>query len=357
MSANQQDLIAQIAAQQLGAPPQAAPQGQPAPQPQGAPAPPQVAAKLNVPDVNTPADTASTAGAPQDAGAKMGDDPILYEVDFGDAKRKLTPAQIKSTFERYRDLNFTHANMKPVLEVAQAIIQQNPGTDPGKLAEYMMAVAKGQQPNPTFGGDKQPQQQPQGSAKPGPQPDIDGDDDDSALAEWEKENAATLPPGYKQMRGSQKQMMQALLQTQQMLQQVLAGTQGVADASRAVNQDARTTQASAIRQRIGVNLDRAQAAAGLPDDAAQDFMVFASERGYTMEDFIDPGLTSKVMQDYANSRNSPEMERMRQIAQRRQAFIGSMGQNAVAPAPAAPAGQDATLEGLINSTMQQRMMK
>ena len=82
---------------------------------------------------------------------------------------------------------------------------------------------------------------------------------------------------------------------------------------------------TAVRQQIANNLDRTQQALGLPDDKADDFMTFFAERGFTQEDFIDPQLTLKVMQDFKNNMDSPEMERMRGIAQRRQSYTGSLG--------------------------------
>ena len=55
---------------------------------------------------------------------------------------------------------------------------------------------------------------------------------------------------------------------------------------------------------------------------AEDFQVFANERGYTQEDFLDPQLRLRVMNDFKNSVHSGEMERLRDISKRRQAFTG-----------------------------------
>ena len=62
---------------------------------------------------------------------------------------------------------------------------------------------------------------------------------------------------------------------------------------------------------------------GLPDDAEDDFFDFAFGRGYTVEDFIDRELTMKVMQDFTNNRSTPEMERLRALNAKRQAFTGA----------------------------------
>jgi len=61
------------------------------------------------------------------------------------------------------------------------------------------------------------------------------------------------------------------------------------------------------------------------------------------------------MQDFKNNMNSPEMERMKNIAQRRQAFTGSLGSTPQATATNAPPEGASTLDNLINKTMSKRM--
>jgi ElaB/YqjD/DUF883 family membrane-anchored ribosome-binding protein len=132
-------------------------------------------------------------------------------------------------------------------------------------------------------------------------------DIDSMLKQWEEENAASLPPGYKDIivggQQSMQQMQQQLDETRQMLQQVLAQSQGVADAARQGVQQGQQQQIDSVRQQIGNNIDRVQQALQLPDDKAEDFMTFAAERGFTLEDFVDPQLTVKVM--HARDRQAP----------------------------------------------------
>jgi hypothetical protein len=77
--------------------------------------------------------------------------------------------------------------------------------------------------------------------------------------------------------------------------------------------------------RISNNLDRMAQKTGLGEDQAEDFRIFAFERGYTSEDFLDPQLAMKVGTDYKNSIESGDMERLREIAKRRQAFTGTVG--------------------------------
>lgn len=298
---------------------------------------------------------ANTKGSPDTEGDKMAADAIIYEIEFGSneksEKRKLTPQQIKSTFERYSAMNYKNAQMKPVTDLIDQIMRDNPGVTSKELADRMQAIYKGQESNPTMGnteGRKSGEMQRQGG------------DLESMLKKWEEENAASLPPGYKEMlmTGSQSTMamQQKMAQMEQMLGAVLAQTRGVADASRDTMQQSQQNNIQAVRQQIANNIDRAQAALRLSDDRANDFMIFAAERGYTMEDFVDPNLTIKVMQDFRNSMDSPEMERMRGIAQRRQAFTGSLGATPSAGEAPPEDASAATFDRLVNRGMNRMNM-
>ena len=150
-------------------------------------------------------------------------------------------------------------------------------------------------------------------------------------------------------------MQQQINQLSQLLRGVLANSQGVADAAKNQVANSQAQSVAAVQQQIANNIDRVQQALGLPDTAANDFMIFAAERGFTMEDFVDPQMTIKVMQDFKNSMNSPEMERMKAIAERRQAFTGSLGQTPAANPTNAPTATASTLANLINKTMSKRM--
>ena len=309
-------MVDQIAAKQMGvAPQQAAPE---------APAPQQAAPKKDSPE-----DKAATKGSPETEGDKISADAVIYEINFGENdNRKLTPQQIKSTFERYSALNYKNAQYKPVMDLIEQFQRSNPGVTPKQMADQLANIYRAQQENPQMGNVK--------GDRSGPpyEKDAQVGDLEGTLKKWEEENAASLPPGYKDMlvgnSQSMAQMQRQLQQTQMMLQQVLAQSQGVADAARSGVQQGQQQQINAVRQQIANNIDRVQSALGLPDEKANDFMVFAAERGYTMEDFVDPSLTIKVMQDFKNNMDSPEMERMRGIAQRRQAFTGSLGSTPMA---------------------------
>jgi hypothetical protein len=341
MDPEMNQMVEAIAAQQMGVDPQMQQQQQ------QRPAPP------------TAEEQASEAGAPTTEAQQMAADPIMYEIAFGDQKRNLTPEQISSTFQRYSALNHRNALLAPVHSVIEKIMSDNPNMNPQQLAEAMQAAYQAQASNPQMGQQQQRPNHPLGAMQG--QQNASNEDISAQLARWEEENAVSLPPGYKDtiINGGQsmQQMQQQLMQTQQMLQMVLAQTQGVADAARQGVGDAQNQQVNAIRQSIANNVDRAQAALRLPDEAANDFMTFATERGYTMEDFTDPQLTIKVMTDFRNNMNSPEMDRLRQIAQRRQAYTGSLGSAPSAGQPARPTdAAPPEFEQLVDSAMSSRMM-
>tara|TARA_B110000046_G_scaffold10626_1_gene10622 strand:+ start:20954 stop:22006 length:1053 start_codon:yes stop_codon:yes gene_type:complete len=303
-----------IASKRMGVDPQ-----QVAPAPQGAP---QGEAPKAAPKADSTQDKAAEQGSPQTEGDKMSADAIVYQVDFGEGQgqRDLTPQQIKSTFDRYSSMNYKNAQYKPVYDLVDQIMRDNPNLNSKQVADQMNNIYKAQTSNPTMGNTEGKQS---GDMK------ADPSDLDSSLQKWEQENAASLPPGYKEMiQGGQQgmqQMQQELARTQAMIRQMAAQNQGVADAAKAQVQNSTGQQVETVRRQIANNLDRVQQGLQLPAEKAQDFMVFAAERGYTLEDFADPQLTANVMSDFKNNMDSPEMERMRGIAQRRQAFTGSLG--------------------------------
>ena len=324
------DAINRIASNQLGVPTQQAQTQQPAPpasQPQAPKAPPKDSA----------AEQAASKGSPDTEGDKMSAEAIIYEIDFGDMdkegnkkKRELTPNQIKSTFERYSALNHKNAVYKPITDVIDQYMRANPGVSTKQIAEQLANISKAGESNPTMGntqGDKPGVYEKDTALKSG--------DVEASLKKWEEDNAVTLPPGFRDMMNMSAQgnsnvgaMQQELAQVKNMLRQVVAQSAGMADAAKAGFQTGENAQISAAKQTIANNLDRVQQALGLADGDAQEFQMFAAERGYTMEDFADPQLTIKVMTDYKNNKSSPEMARLRDIMGKRQAFTGSVGQTA-----------------------------
>lgn len=357
-----QNLIEQIAAQQLG--PAA-----------GAGADPMAAAAADgadpaEPPQNSPSEQATQDAAPQTEAGRMAEDAVIYDIEFGEGdRRKLTPNQIKSTFERYASLNGKQARYKPIMDLVERIEAAYPDAKPEQIADQLKALITAQQHNPQMGNTKETQggtaENPasQSGTNQADRQAAAGGDIEAQIKAWEEENAASLPPGYKEMLlGNQQmpQMVQQIGQQVEMLQRamqlIMAQTQGVADAARSGVEQGTQTQSNAIRQQIANNIDRVQQALQLPDDAAQDFMVFAAERGFTMEDFVDLNLTAKVMQDFKATMATPEMERLRAMAQRRQAYTGSMGSmpGAGTAEPAAPVGR---MDELAQMVMAQRGMQ
>ena len=91
-----------------------------APAPQGAPA-------QKPEQKETSADQVAEKGSPETEGDKVGADAIIYDIDFGDGQnRQLTPQQIKSTFERYSAMNYKNAQYKPVMDLVEQIMRENP---------------------------------------------------------------------------------------------------------------------------------------------------------------------------------------------------------------------------------------
>jgi len=280
----------------------------------------------------------------------------LYKIKFGDTERELTDKQIAGTFERYRDLNFKHSQMKPVIDTVNQLMERT-GLDADTMNNEIIAALKAKQHNPTMG-------QQSGEPNTTQQPDKGQASNDllsgDMLAQYEEQNAVTLPPMYRELVDSKNATDQRLAQMTQMMQQLLAQSQGVANAARQAGQQQAMTQGQLMQQRIGNNIDQAaQRHLGTTaTDSANDFMAFIYERGYTTDDFVDPALADRAMSDFANMRNQPEMERLRQAAQRRQAFSfnGTMGNTAGQGAAEAAAPTEATtpLDQMTEAAMTKR---
>lgn len=291
------------------------------------------------------------AAAPQTEGDKITEpaaEPVsneelsaMYKIKVGDQERELTDKQIAGTFERYRDLNFKHSQMKPVIDTVSQLMERT-GIDAEMMNQEIIAALKAKQHNPTMGqqsNDTNTTQQ--GEKGQAPNELLSGD----MLAQYEEQNAVQLPPMYRELVDSKNATDSKLANIEQMMQRVLAQAQGVADAARQSGAQQAQTQGQLMQQRISNNIDQAaqRHLGSTATDAADDFMAFIYERGYTTDDFVDPALADRAMGDFANMRNQPEMERLRQAAQRRQAysFNGTMGNTAgqgaaEAAAPSAP---------------------
>lgn len=313
MAEKDQDQIARIASKQLGEAPKEA----------------------NAPAQNaTPQEQAAQVASPQTEGDKAQEAAVMYKIQMGDKERQLTPQQIASTFERYRDLNHKQAQMKPVMDLAEKMMNAG-GIDGQTAAKLMQASMQAYTKNAQMGRNRPAQENVAAPQQPSPnaqQPNLDAE-----FKKYEDENAISLPPGYREAAARLNAMEQRLAQGMQMMQQMNSrmgqqAQQGVQSA-----QQAQGDRMAAVEQSIRNNLDRAQQAAGLPDEAVGDFQTYAGERGYTAEDFADSNLTMKVVQDFANQRNTPEFQRLKDMSARRQAFLQTQS-GSPAAAPAKPQG-------------------
>lgn len=319
--------LARLAAAAMGAPQDPAQQqGQPAAaSQQQAPQPQQ----RQAPTPETAEGQAQTDGAPQTEGDKASAPAVVYEIDMpGGAKRKFTPSQIAGMADRYSSLNHEHSQLKPVVELAKEMLRRNPGMTAQDLTETILSLAQAQQKNPTMGNGANAQQAAQL-----------GLPDDDSLTKWEQENAASLPPGYREFMGQQRTMQSMLGQQTSLLNRLLAQAGGVAEGSAQAMQQAQSQVVNARQQAIGANLDRAQMELQIPSQMANPFMVWAAERGYTMEDFIDPDMTRRVMRDFRNDLMAGEVDRLQSIHQKRQAFTGTIGQQPTGGATQADAAK------------------
>lgn len=331
----QSDLVQRVAEAAL------APQQQ-----QQAPQPQKPVTDTSGPEPQTDMGTAAAAGSPDTEGDKMAQDAILYELQRPDGTvKKMTPQQINSMMDRYSSLNFQHSQMKPVMDVVSKYIQANPNENPKTIAAKLLDLTRAQQPNAQFGADAERQQQQQAQGAP---------IDPAALKQWAEENAVAVPPGYEQMMTANNQMTQQMQTMMQMMNKVLASSQGQVNAAAQTNRNAGQSQQQMMMQQIGQNLDRVQSALKLPDDSAQDFMMFAAERGYTEADFLDINLTAKVMKDFQSAMAGPEMEHIRNVAQRRQSYTSAgLGGTPGAGAPQAPA-QETPFDRMAQNVMEKK---
>lgn len=294
------------------------------------PAQPAQPAQGQQPAAQTPEDAAQTAASPETEGDQSQKTPVIYDVDFGEGNtRRLTPEQIKATFQRYTALNSKHQGMKPVLDAVEKMISE--GATPEQIAASLAQRQGNDNPSaPTDTGAR-----PADTKVPGEGENESGADFVRAIKQWETDNAVTAPPGYAQAAQRMMEMEQAIVLMAQSLGALQQAAQSGLGASQSVADAAQSDQQAAVAQRIGANLDAAQNRLGLDGGEAQNFMTFAAERGYTLEDFIDPQLTLTVMQDFQNASNSGEFTRLKEAHARRAAYTevpaNSPAANGVAP--------------------------
>ncbi len=294
----------------------------------------------------TAQEQAAEAVSPKTEG-DMSQEEAFIKVMFGENdSRTLSDKQIKDTYNRYRDLNYKHqtevAPMQPILDFAKAIQSQVAAegvkANPNDIVQFLAAASQAYMKNPVMGGQKDPTPDTQGI----PLGDIEKD-----MAQWEEENAISLPPQYRQAAQEMQSLRAENEQIKKMVMDMSQNAQGLNQQATQQVMQASQAQDGNMRQLAANNLDKAQAKYQLSDDLQDQFFQFAYGRGYTMEDFLDPSLTDTVVGDFKANINSPEMERLAGIAKRRQAFTGSMGATPGAVGEAPPADPNTDFIGKV----------
>jgi len=344
MAEQDDQMIAQLSAQQLGAAP--APDGQPAPVPAGPP--PEAPATIM--------EQAQERLAPQTEGDKQQEEAFI-QVDMGDGRKQtMSSSQIAGMSNRYKDLNHKNATrfkpMEPALQLIENVManakQAGHDVSGDDMAQFLQASIEAYTKNPTMGDQRDvTPDRPDGNRAA-----MEADDE---LSAWEDQNAVKLPPMYRQGMQLIQQLQGENNEMRQMMQGLVEQAQGVnADASQAL-QTASTRSNDAYKQQAVNNLNQMQQSLGFPDDADADFFDFAYGRGYTEDDFLDPELTMKIGQDFAANRSQPEMERLRALNERRQAFTGAV--NPMPSGGGSGGGQPSADQGFMDALTAQAMTK
>lgn len=321
MDGTDQDIINQLSNQFLSG---AAGQQAPTPTPQQD-VTPQPEAPAEPPKTNpnpTPIEQATKQGEPQSG---EGEPPIdIYDIKMKDGNvQQFTQAQIANTMERYASLNSRMLDNKDVLEFASRITEQakKNGYTPkaGEVASFLQEAVKAYTKNPTMGNVDKKQQTPADGQEGQPaQPSAD-----DALANWERDNGLKLPPGFREQNQVMQKMSQQIQQMQQMIMQMQNGGAQSAQQGQQALQQAQQTQANTQQMQVKMNLKEAANTNGVPDERANDFMLFAMQRGYTPADFLDPQVANTLMADFKANMDAPEIARLRGVMERRQAYTGN----------------------------------
>ena len=314
-----------------------------------APAPAQPPA-TDAPTQKTDAQQAAEIAAPKDDADASQEQPFYYSVKEGETEHQFTPDQILGMRQRLAQSNAVMDDFGPVMGMAAKLAKVT-GKSPREVAPMMaQMIAKAMRPNQPVGKQGEQPAQPQGATAPSSNEDID-----AQLKAWEEENAVSAPPGFRDFLKSQQTTQSQMGQMQQLLQQVLqASKQGLQATGQSAEQNSQQ-RADLVRERIGVNFDRAQSQLGLPDEDANAFRQFYRERGFDDFEFTSYPLTMRVMQDFKNAKNSGELERLIETNQRRSAFTGTLAPSAGGGSAAPQNGQSdpaaARLSSMVDSAM------
>lgn len=344
----QRATVDQLFAAKAGVPPQQAQAEQPAPAPQQAP--PQAQAPQGPPPEapTTPAEKTEAEGSPKTEGDQMDEEPVLYTVKRGEEEVQLTPQQLRGLYDRYERMVEDYSQYGAFNQFGREVMKHMPpGTKPEQAIKLLMERAN--QHNPQMGGDPKGQGQELTAQQAPSNADIA-----QQLEDWEKENAVSLPPGYKEAMAGSGQMAQEMAQLKQMLTQVLAQSAGMANAAKTASQGNINQAAQVQKQRIDNNLREVLGQAGMGEEDANAFKIFAAERGYTPIDFASKNLVRRLAQDFQAVKQTPQLQQLLETNRRRQAFTG----RAVGATPqqggGAPDAPPGPLADMIEQKMRQR---
>ncbi|MEK9747191.1 MAG: hypothetical protein VW443_00500 [Pseudomonadales bacterium] len=270
---------------------------------------------------------AERRSAPQDEGDNANKRPVTYiDVDFGDGNpRRLSEQQVRDTMNRYKKLNYMHSQKVAPMEsainlvndMAQRLAQQTGQPVTGDdMAQFLQAASNAYVHNLQMGGqiDKTPDRQ-------GPRVPMDME---AEMAKWEEDNAISLPPMYRDAASRIAAQDADIASLKKTMAYMLHEANNINSQAQGTLATAESQERRAMMQQAGNNLNYAQQQYNLPDEEENDFFNFAYERGYDISDFIDPNMTMRVVKDYAATRNTPEMDRLREMARRRQAYTGTV---------------------------------
>jgi hypothetical protein len=328
-------LVDAASAKQMGVEPQI-PQGGP----QGGPPAP----SASDPQQATSSDAAASKGSPTTEGDKVAAAPMTYTVNIGGQDRQLTDGQIAGTFERYRELNHRQASRGKVNGIIDKMMANHPDMSQDQMASRLEAMYLAEVKNAQLGQPDARREAPDNNegAVNNVQMSQNLSQVQQDIEKWESDNAISLPPMYKNMLGSvgqgqqgMNEMRQQLAQMQNTLRQVLGAGAGQAQASKEGMQQAQQAQRDASQKGIANNIDKVQQHLGLPDEAGDDFLAFATERGYSIEDFGDINLAFNVMNDFKNNMDRPAADHAMNVAENRLAYTGGL---ASAPSAGGPVG-------------------
>ncbi len=365
ISPQDENIINQLAGQQLGDQNVAAAQTAEAQAGQQQMA--QQAAQQQAMEQAPTAQESASAEGPKTEGDKAAEDAIRYiDVAFGDNDtRRLSDKQIRDTFNRYSNLNFKHsqevAPMSPALEyvnkLSATLTEKGHKVSGDDMAQFLKAATDAFIHNKQMGGQKDPTPDRAGVPVNTPYRNRDSGtpkDLEEQLAKWEDENAVSLPPMYREAASNMNRLSEENRQLKGQMDEVLNMAKQMSGQAGQQLQQADETQADAMRTQVANNLAMAQQQHNLPDDDEDAFWQYAMERGFTVQDLIDPHLTHKIVGDFARDKNSPEMERLMGMAQRRQAFTGAVDVAPGGGTGTAPTTDQSFIDGLVDQEYQKR---